>query len=104
MQEETNPTDLEAAQAARDLSERAEQAAREVEISDFKWLMQDERGRRFVWRLMREGKFLVSPFNSDALEMARSAGRREQAIALMNELLTLCPEKWLEMINDQKRR
>lgn len=104
MSEEANPTDLGAQQKAREAAEREAKARREREIADFRWLMQDERGRGFIWRLMREGRVFHSSFDADPLVMARNEGKRDQGLRLVNELLELCPEKWLEMINDQKRR
>lgn len=99
-----DPTDLEAAQAQREESEKERTKQREVEVADFKWLMSEPRGRRFVWRLMREGGVFHSTFSGNALEMARNEGRREQGLALVNEVLAVCPEQWLNMIKDQPTR
>lgn len=104
MQTESDPIDLAAAKAARDLAETEAAKLREQEVSDFRWVVQDGRGRRFIWRLMREARVFHSSFSAEALTMAHHEGQREQGLKLLNELLELCPEKWLEMINDQKRR
>ena len=104
MQQEPDPIDLDAARAAREIAEREQKAKREIEISDFKWLMTDERGRRFVWRLMSEGRVFHNPAGADMFEIGRQVGEKSQGLKLLNELIALCPEKWLEMINDQKRR
>lgn len=104
MAQEPNPTDLTAQGEAKEKTEREHQIRREREIADFKWLMQDERGRRFVWRLMREAGVFHSTFDAEALVMARREGERSQGLKLLNEVLGTCPEKWIEMINDAKRQ
>lgn len=98
-----NPTDLAAAQEAREKAEREQQKRREQERDDFKRVMADAWGRRFVWRLMGEaGVFRSSFVPGDALAGAFAEGQRQQGLRLVNEVLAVCPEHWLTMIREQK--
>jgi len=102
---ETSPTDLEAQQREREEAERAATKRREQDRDDFKWVMSDARGRRFVWRLMRDAGVFRSTFApGDALTSAFNEGNRQNGLALMNEVLAVCPEHWLNMVKEQKTR
>ena len=100
---ELDPTDLEGNAAAEQARRVEEAKEREREVADFKWVMADPHGRRFVWRLMKEGRVFQDLGANDALELAKQAGERRQGLRLVNEVLTVCPEQWLAMIKDQKR-
>ncbi len=101
--ETPNPTDLAAVQEAREESAKEEEKRREQERDDFRRVMSDAWGRRFVWRLMREGGVFRSSFSGDALSGAFNEGQRQQGLRLVNEVLEVCPEHWLTMIREQKR-
>lgn len=45
-------TELDNLDDLREQDEDAKEIARQQEIADFRWLMSDPRGRRFMWRLM----------------------------------------------------
>lgn len=47
-----DPFDLRGQQRNAEEAERRERSARLNQAEDFKWLMSDARGRRFVWRLL----------------------------------------------------
>lgn len=64
---------------------------------DIPRLMQDAGFRRFVWRLLEQAGIYHSSFRSDALQMARCEGRREQGLMLLDLISTLCPDEYLTM-------
>lgn len=100
-----DPTDLDAAHAAQEETARGAAKRREQEIADFRWLMSDPHGRRFVWRLMSEGGVFYETFvPGDALATAHREGKRVQGLKLLNEVLEVCPEHWVNMMRDQKKQ
>jgi len=56
------------------------------------WLMNDPRGRRFLWRQMSKANVFSPVFNPDAMVMAWNEGRRNEGLQLLTEINRLCPE------------
>lgn len=98
-----DPTDLEAQEQELQKVTTKKRKKREREIADFKRVMGDAWGRRFVWRLMEEAKVFQDFTDTDPLAMAKFLGERRQGLRLMKEVLDLCPDYWVAMIKDQKR-
>ncbi len=62
-----------------------------------RWLMADARGRRFVWALLgRAGLFRSSMAHSAELT-AFNEGRRDTGLALLGDVMRLCPERYAGM-------
>lgn len=100
---EPNPTDLEGAAEAQEELAKQQAKRREVEMADFRRLMSEPFGRRFVWRLMSEANVFRDVESDNPLHLAKFNGERRQGLRLLNEILTLCPEQWVNMIKDQAR-
>lgn len=64
---------------------------------DIARLMQDAGFRRFVWRLLEQAGIYHSSFRSDALQMARCEGRREQGLMLLDLVSSITPDEYLLM-------
>lgn len=73
------------------LREKSEQTARQQEIADFRWLMNDYRGRRFMWRLMGHCKVFQPSFNPHGGVMNFNEGQRNVGLFLLGETNDLCP-------------
>jgi hypothetical protein len=101
--DELSPTDLEGQEAAKKQLDAEKRKKREREIADFKRVMGDAWGRRFVWRLMTEAKVFHDCSATDPQEMAKFLGERRQGLRLMQEVLEVCPEHWADMIKDQRK-
>ena len=75
---------------------------------DITRLMQDAGFRRFVWRLLEQGGIYHSSFRSDALQMARCEGRREQGLMLLDLISSITPDEYLlmqqEITNERRER
>ena len=75
---------------------------------DITRLMQDAGFRRFVWWLLEQAGIYHSSFRSDALQMARCEGRREQGLMLLDLIITLCHDEYLlmqqEAANERRER
>lgn len=61
---------------------------------DFRWLMDDPRGRRFIWQLMGRCRIFEPVFNTHGGLMNFNEGRRDVGLFLLGEINRLCPEKF----------
>jgi hypothetical protein len=79
-----------------------ERQANEREQNDLRWVMSTKQGRRFIWRrLSRAGVYQLS-FNSDSAVMAFNEGTRKAGLELLDELMEACPDRYNEMLAEQK--
>ncbi|MFY3594171.1 endopeptidase [Achromobacter xylosoxidans] len=74
-----------------------------VESDDMKWLMGNHRGRRIVWRLLSRAGVYRTSFSTNAMQMAFNEGNRNEGLRLMTSLLQNCPERYAEMLQEQKK-
>lgn len=93
-----DPTALETARGKR------KQADRKVEqqiADDLKWLMQDKRGRRFMWRLLETTGLYKSSFTGNSQTFFLE-GQRNIGLIQMDALLAHCRDEYLTMVSEQK--
>lgn len=83
--------DLDDLDALREEADKSQQTARQQEIADFRWLMNDPRGRRFMWRLMGHCKVFQPSFNPHGGVMNFNEGQRNVGLFLLGETNDLCP-------------
>jgi hypothetical protein len=103
MARELSPTDLDAEEvAARKLAE-TRKANREQDKADFKWLMGQVQGRRFIWRLLELAGVYRSTFRADN-EMAFLEGMRNMGLVLMADIHEVCPEKYFVMVKEHQSK
>ena len=77
--------------------EKAARKARRQRDEALRWLMADNRGRRFVWRLLgKAGIFRTSMAASPELT-AFNEGRRDLGLGLLADVMRLCPERYAQM-------
>lgn len=67
---------------------------------DFKWLMNDARGRRIVWRQLSAAGVFNSSFNPEAMQMAFNEGRRNSGLELLAQVHSLCPDLYTTMMKE----
>ncbi len=80
--------------------ERRDKAAKTVRLrrnDDFRWLMGDARGRRFVWDLLGKAGLFRSSFGPSTELTAFNEGRRDLGLGVLAELMQLCPEQYARM-------
>lgn len=82
--------------------EDAKQETR-LESDDLKWLMGNRRGRRIVWRLLSRAGVYRSSFSTNAMQMAFNEGNRNEGLRLIVTLHQICPERYAEMLQEQKK-
>lgn len=99
--DEPSPLDLAGmASAQRAIDEQAQQK-KQVEIDDFKFVMEDKRGRRFVWRLLEKCGVFRTSFTGDN-ETFFKEGQRNVGLAILAAVHEACPEKYAVMLKEQR--
>lgn len=101
-EEPYNPLDTDATQAAEAESAEAKQRRRIREESDFKWMMQDKRGRRVMWRLLGFTGLHRSPWTAQREATDFNCGMQNVGQMLQAEIHLLCPEQYFAMVKEQQ--
>ena len=90
-------------QARREARVSRRELSRSLADEDFRWLMQQQRGRRIVWRLLQRSRFSDPAFSKNAMLLARHTGIKEFGeTELRNRIDQLCPELWPVMVTENQ--
>lgn len=76
---------------------RLQQKRRE---DDFLWLMNDVRGRRFIWDTLSESCMFHSTFDTHGGRMSLNEGRRQVGLKLLAQIHALCPLLYPVMVTE----
>jgi len=72
---------------------------RAAEIEDMKWLLSDSRGRRVLRRMLDTAGLYRSTFAGEDTHLAAfNEGRRNFALFLTDEIITIAPDKWADIL------
>lgn len=70
---------------------------RQAEEEDFKWVMSDSRGQRVMRRILEQAGIYQLSFAAESTHItAFNEGRRNVGLFVNDEILAICPEKWVE--------
>lgn len=96
-----DPTDIRGQEEAQEESARRLKASAQTEAGDFKWIMSNKRGRRFVWRLLEKAGVFRSSFTGNSETFFREGARNIglQVLAMIHEH---APETYLLMLTEQR--
>lgn len=97
-----DPLDLEAQRRSREGNAEQDKLEALTQSEDLKWLMADKRGRRFMWRLLERTGIYRSSFTGNSETFFRE-GERNVGLAVMADLMDFCPERYAQMIKEQKQ-
>ena len=86
-----------------DEADQAQQRAAQQEKDDFEWLMNDIRGRRFMWRLLSVSGVFTTSFTGNSTTFFNE-GQRNIGLMYTNQSMEVCPEQYLQMIQEAKRK
>jgi phosphoglycolate phosphatase-like HAD superfamily hydrolase len=105
MQNDLNtPLDLydqhEAAEAAAMAANEAARLANELEVADFKWLMDSQQGRRFAWRLLEQTGVYRSSFTGDS-QTFFNEGQRNIGLKLIAQIHEITPDAYPLMLAER---
>lgn len=96
-----DPTDLRAQEKAlADQSER-NKLTTQTEAEDFKWLMGNKRGRRYMWRLLELTGVYRSSFTGNSETFFRE-GMRNVGLTLLNQIHQVTPDQFAVMLKEQQ--
>lgn len=73
------------------------------EEDDFRWLMNDKRGRRIVWRLLEKTGVYRSSFTGNSETFFRE-GQRNVGLMLIEQIHALAPEAYVLMLTEAKTK
>lgn len=101
-QAEHDPTDLVDQERTTAKAAEEERLRREREANELRWVLSTKQGRRFIWRQLSEAGVFQSSFNTNNAVMAFNEGRRNAGLQLLSEVMDTCPERYTEMLTEQK--
>jgi hypothetical protein len=99
----SNPIDIRSQQRRQDEDERARLIAANTAAEDFKWLMGDARGRRYVWRLLEQAGVFRSSFTGNS-ETFFKEGARSMGLAVVSQINEHTPELYQVMLTENQRK
>lgn len=98
-----DPTDILAQARQREDIDRKKKVERDQEIADFKWLMSDKRGRRFMWRLLDMTGLYRCSFTGNSTTFFNE-GQRNIGLQLMADINEQAPEAYPQMLAEQRTK
>lgn len=72
---------------------------RDGEIEDFKWIMADKRGRRFIWRMLEKAGVYRTSFTGNSTTFFNE-GQRNMGLMIVGEIHAHCPEFYVSMLKE----
>ena len=72
------------------------------EADDFKWVLSDVRGRRFIWGLLEEAGVYSSSFDGSAETTIFNEGNRNQGLKILSMIHEVAPDMYATMIKEKK--
>lgn len=70
------------------------------DIADFRWLMDDPRGRRFMWRTMGRFKLFEPSIGPTDAVTNYNEGQRNAGLFLLSQINNLCPAMYAVMASE----
>lgn len=72
------------------------------ETEDLRWVLNDKRGRRFLWKTLSGCNAFHSGFSENQAIMAFTAGKREVGLKLLAQINTASKDAYLLMIKENQ--
>lgn len=95
-----DPLDPQGLEAARADAAAKARNADETEEADIRWLMNNRRGRRILWRLLDQTGVFRSTFNPTAMVMAFQEGNRNFGNRMLGLIHTHSAELYPTMMKE----
>lgn len=99
-----DPTDTALLDANALAADEAAEARRQLEIGDFKWIVSNKRGRRYVYRLLELAGVFRTSFTPDPCTTAFNEGRRAYGVQVLADLVEHAPESYSLMLSEHHAR
>ena len=102
---EHDPVDVALLEARSAEAEEKARVERLTELGDFKWIVSNKRGRRFVWRLLEQaGVFRLSFTPGDQALTTFNEGRRNFGLQVWAMIQEHAPESYALMLSERNDR
>lgn len=95
-----DPTDIRGEEREHANQRRRAKLAANLEADDFKWIMSNKRGRRFVWRLLDKAGVYRSSFTGNSETFFRE-GQRNLGLQILGLIHAHTPELYHTMLKEQ---
>lgn len=95
-----DPTDIRGQERQTDEASQLAKARQQLVINDFKWVIRDKRGRRFVWRLLESTGVFRSSFTGNSETYFRE-GARNVGLQVLGMIHEHAPEAYQLMLTEQ---
>lgn len=86
MNDDFNPTDLDALDAQRSTAKEQSRFESAIVLDDIRWLMSGKRGRRFMWRLLGDAGLYQQSFDGNTNWSIFKEGKRSLALLLVGQI------------------
>lgn len=70
------------------------------DVADFRWLMNDYRGRRFMWRTLERLRLFQSSIGPTDAVTNYNEGQRNAGLFLLSQINNLCPAMYAVMASE----
>lgn len=70
---------------------------------DLRWLMEQKRGRRVVWRILEEAGIYRSVFHTSGSVMAFNEGQRNAGLRLLDQVMRAAPQQYMTMLEEHRK-
>lgn len=101
---EQDPVDAALLEAQRSQDRATALAVTQTEIGDFKWIVSNKRGRRFVWRLLEKAGVFRTSFTGDPQWTAFNEGTRNYGLWVWAMVQEHAPESYALMLSEHNDR
>ena len=98
---EHDPTDIFGQERARaELSDK-QKLQMQQDAADFKWIMSNKRGRRYIWRLLEKAGVFRSSFTGNSATFFNE-GQRNLGLSVLAMIHEHTPDAYTLMLNEQR--
>ncbi len=98
-----DPTDIVGENTRREENSRKAQLFAQQEAEDFKWIVSNKRGRRFIWRLLDQAGVFRSSFTGNSETFFRE-GQRNLGLRVLGLIHEHAPETYAQMLGEKREQ
>ena len=98
---EHDPTDIRGQEDASAEVARKVKLATQIEAADFKWIVSNKRGRRYIWRLLEKAGVFRSSFTGNSATFFNE-GQRNLGLSVLAMIHEHTPDAYTLMLNEQR--
>ena len=96
-----DPTDIAGQEASQERDAKRAKFLADQEADDFKWVMSNKKGRRFIWRHLEAAGVFRSSFTGNSETLFRE-GSRNLGLQVLAMVMKHTPEAFHLMMQEQK--